>query len=236
MVGGARRLALDLCIVAMTIAALALPAAPAGDDVQAQGFEVLGPLPVRAVVPVVAGDGQQSVSEPAPPPPPALVVDHGGVQTLYLASAGVTNAPEIERRHTEHRDGAEYFQTPTHPAKVAWYDRFGGPGGGGTNTLFSAHVDFVGFGAGPFHGLVGSEIGASLYVMMVDGTEFPYTVVSVEVIDLQVLDMVEVVFPILDSHTERVTLISCGGTFVPYAGGGGAYNSRVILIAERWVP
>ncbi len=235
MAGRATRLALGLCVVAITIAALALRVAPAGDDAHAQGLDVLGPLPVRAIVPVVAGNGQQSASEPAPPSPPAPVADHGGVQTLYLASAGVTNAPQIERRHTEQRDGAEYFQTPTHPAKVAWYDRFGGPGRGGRNTLFSAHVDYVGYGAGPFHGLVGAEIGSSLYITMEDGAEFAFTILSVEVIDLEVLDMVEVVFPILDSHTERVTLISCGGTFVPYAGGGGAYNSRVILIAERWV-
>ena len=44
-----------------------------------------------------------------------------------------------------------------------------------------------------------------------------------------------VVYPWLDAGVERVTLISCGGTFVPYAGGGGEYTSRVILVAERYV-
>ena len=44
-------------------------------------------------------------------------------------------------------------------------------------------------------------------------------------------------YPGLGSHTERVTLISCGGTFIPNPGGlGGAYNGRIVLIAERWVP
>ena len=229
------RIALGPGIVALAMVAVALLNATADDAVTAQESP---PLSVRAVVPVIAGDGQQPPPSPvpAPVPVPAPIVDHGGVQTMHIASAGVTNAPAIERRHTEHRDGGEFFQTPADPRNVAWYDRFGGPGRGGQNTLFAGHINYVGLGNGPFHALVGTEIGSSLYLTMEDGTELAYTVRSVEVINLDVLDMVEVVFPLLGEHTERVTLISCGGTFVPYAGGGGEYNSRVIFVAERWVP
>ena len=53
------------------------------------------------------------------------------------------------------------------------------------------------------------------------------------IVHLADLDMNSVVYPPLPSNRERVTLISCGGTFVPYPTGGGEYLSRVILVAER---
>lgn len=74
---------------------------------------------------------------------------------------------------------------------------------------------------------------------MADGTVYAYTVHSVELVSLDALQsgaMDNYVFPALDAHTERVTLISCGGDFVPRPGGGGDYTSRVILVAERYVP
>jgi sortase (surface protein transpeptidase) len=85
------------------------------------------------------------------------------------------------------------------------------------------------------------EVGGSLYVELSDGTEYAYTITSVQVIPVSELDgggMQDVVYPDLDAHTNRVTLISCGGDFVPYANGGGAgeYTSRVVLTAERYVP
>jgi hypothetical protein len=79
-----------------------------------------------------------------------------------------------------------------------------------------------------------------LYVELADGTEYAYTITSVDVIPLDVLDnggMDRIVSPPLDEHTNRVTLISCGGDFVPYSNGSGAgeYTSRVVVTAERYV-
>ena len=189
-------------------------------------------LPHRVYAPLIsAGDAApQPTATPSPPASGAAVL------TLYLESGGVTNNPVVEPRHTEQRLNGAQLQTPTHPSRVAWYNRFGHPGFAQNNTMLSAHVDYVGYGDGPFHDLIATEIGSALYLRLEDGTEYAYTVKSVEVINLDVLDMNEVVYPDLDEHTERVTLITCGGTFVPYPGGGGAYNSRVILVAERWVP
>jgi hypothetical protein len=47
--------------------------------------------------------------------------------------------------------------------------------------------------------------------------------------------MMAIVYPGLDVKVERVTLISCGGNFRPLPGGG-EYDSRVIVIAERFLP
>ena len=94
------------------------------------------------------------------------------------------------------------------------------------------------FGNGPFAYLTSAAYQDALYVTMANGASYAYTVKSVEVVSLAELEagaMDAYVFPSLDSYTERITLISCGGNFVARAGGGGDYTSRVILVAERYV-
>jgi sortase (surface protein transpeptidase) len=141
---------------------------------------------------------------------------------------------------TTYVNGIETLEDPSYPGDIAWYPRFGHPGyGGGTNSLFAGHVNYYRFGNGPFAYLTSAQPGDALYVTMADGEEFAYTVESVRLLPLDELTsggMQDVVFPELDSHTERVTLISCGGDFIPFGGGGGEYTSRVVLVAERWVP
>ena len=212
-------------LAGMMGAALALAADPPGPE-----------LKFRSFVPAVARAENPTTTPAAPPTPtPRPPVYAGPVQTLYLGSAALTMNPVVEQRDTITRAGREVFEDPSAPARVAWYPRFGHPGFGGNNSLFSAHVNYVGYGNGPFAHLTGASIGDALYVTMDNGESYAYTVKSVEVIDLDSLDMDAIVFPPLDSNTERITLISCGGTFVPTPGGG-EYNSRVILVAERYVP
>lgn len=176
-----------------------------------------------------------ATATPTPPPPPY----DGPVAALYLGPAGIDSGA-IEQLDTTWASGVETLQDPAYPGDIAWYPRFGHPGyGGGTNSLFAAHINYYQYGNGPFAYLTSAQPGDALYVTMADGEEFSYTVVSVQVIplsDLRAGGMQEIVYPALDEHTERVTLISCGGDFVPYAGGGGEYTSRVVLTADRWVP
>jgi sortase (surface protein transpeptidase) len=141
----------------------------------------------------------------------------------------------VEERDTVYVGGREVFADPSAPQKIAWYPRFGTPGRT-ANSIFAAHINYVNYGNGPFAYLTSARPDDALYVTMADGTVYTYTVKSVEVIHISELDMNIVVFPSLDGHTERVTLISCGGTFVPYPGGGGEYESRVVLVAERYHP
>ncbi|MEP7214789.1 MAG: class F sortase [Anaerolineaceae bacterium] len=193
-------------------------------------------LKFRAFAPAVARSEDPTPPPPAAPTPRPQPYD-GAVQTLYLASAALTMNPPVEQRDTTFSLGREVLQDPTAPAQIAWYPRFGRPGFAGSNSLFAAHVNYVNYGNGPFAHLTSASVGDALYVTMDNGQSYAYTVRSVEVISLDSLNMDAVVFPALDSSTERVTLISCGGTFVPNANGvGGEYNSRVILVAERYVP
>ena len=173
---------------------------------------------------------------PATPTATPVPVDHGPIVSVALASANISAASLVEQRDTEIKAGREYFQDPTHPSLIAWYPRFGRPQDRASNSIVAAHLDYVNFGPGPFAGILSARVDDALHVTMQDGTVFTYSVKSVAVIQLANLNMDAVVFPGLDSQTARVTLISCGGTFVPFPGGGGEYLSRVILVADRFVP
>lgn len=186
----------------------------------------------KVILPAIARDGVPPPPTPTPEPPPY----QGAVVALSLPSAGLEEGKYIEPRHTFLDNGRERLQEPSHPAYIAWYNQLGHPGYRAGNTIFSAHVDYVGYGRGPFWGLHTARVGDTLTVVMDNGLEYSYTVQWARIIHLSELDMNEVVYPALDSHRERITLISCGGTFIPYPGGGGEYDSRVVLIAERIHP
>ncbi|GIW13292.1 MAG: hypothetical protein KatS3mg062_0731 [Tepidiforma sp.] len=186
----------------------------------------------RAVVPNVAAGDPAPTPVPTPTPRPY----EGPVAALRIPAAGVDDRFPVETRDTTYIAGRETFEDPTAPQYIAWYPRFGRPGFPGANSLFAAHIDYIGFGPGPFARLTSVAPGASLEVVMDNGIVYQYTVQSVEVVHLAALDMNAVVFPFVPGDRERITLISCGGTFVPRPGGGGEYDSRVILVAERAIP
>lgn len=176
-----------------------------------------------------------------PPPPTPAPPYTGPVASLYLEAAGLTGNAPVEQRGTHLEGGKETFDDPTAPGNIAWYSdpRFGHPGFRGQNSVFAGHINYMNYGNGPFARLTSVQPGSALYITMDNGTQYAYTVLSVETIPLETLQsggMDPIIFPMLDEHSERVTLISCGGDFVPRAGGGGEYTSRVVLTAERYVP
>ena len=196
-------------------------------------------LTYRAFMPGVAnGDlvvptpTAQPKATPTPEPKPYA----GAVKSLYLESARIFTNAAVEERSTEIVAGKEVLQTPAIPTDIAWYPAFGHPGFRASNSLFAGHIDYVGIGKVVFGYLTSAKPGDALYVTMDNGLQYAYTVRSDDIIHLTDLNMDEVVYPPLDSYTDRVTLISCGGTFVPFPGGGGEYDSRVILVAERYIP
>ena len=211
-------------------------------------FAASSPKPVltrRSVAPEVVRAANTPTPTPTPTqtpsPTPTPLPYSGPVESLYLASAGLGASSAVEVRDTNFDGGHETFQDPTAPGRIAWYARFGQPGYAANNSVFAAHINYFGYGNGPFAHLLNAQPQDALYVQMADGETYAYTVISVSTIPLSELDnggMDAVVYPPLDSHTERITLISCGGDFVPFANGSGAgeYTSRVVLVAERYVP
>ncbi len=194
-------------------------------------------LEYRAFVPGISGgEVPTPTPEPLPEPTPRPEVYAGPVKSLYLASARLYGDAVVEPRGTEVTGGRDFFQTPTTPYRIAWYAAFGHLGNGGSNSIFGAHIDYMGIGRVVFGFLTSARPGDALYVTMEEGNDYAYTVTSIEIKKLVDIDMGPIVYPDLDEHTERVTLISCGGTFSPYPDGGGEYDSRVFLVAERYVP
>jgi hypothetical protein len=189
----------------------------------------------QAFVAQVARDGTPPPPPtPIPPPTPTPTpIDYGPPRSMTLASAFIPAGTYIEQRHTRFTGGQEFFDEPSNPRWIAWYHRFSTMGRGGQNTIFSAHINYVGIGNGPFRYLTSARVGDSLSITMDNGQTLRYSVQSVQVISLANLNMDRVVYPGVPSNRERITLISCGGTFVPRPGGGGDYDSRVILVAER---
>jgi hypothetical protein len=212
---------------------LALAAAAGGTVLLGAALAAPSPLPRRAVMPHVSN------SDPAPPTPtPTPTVRPepyvGPVSSIYLSSAQIGGSP-MEEGDTRFIGGREFFEDPGRPQNIMWYPRFGRPGFAAANTIMAAHVNYVNYGNGPFAYLLDANVDDALYVVMANGATLTYTVKSVTLYHLSDLDMDAVVYPPLDSHTERVTLISCGGTFIP-AAVGGEYDSRIVLVAERYVP
>jgi hypothetical protein len=199
----------------------------------------------RAYAPILSSEPTQTptptpTATPSPTPRPAPYV--GATQSIYLASAGLYNYSTFEVKGTHWVGDREVLDDPSGPSPIAWYPNLQGgalppaPGFPGGHTLLAAHVNYVGYGNGPFAHLTSATVGDALYLTMDNGTQYAYTVKSVDIVSLDNLDMNPIVYPPLDEHTERVTLISCGGTFIPNPSGyGGSYDSRVILVAERYV-
>jgi hypothetical protein len=213
--------------------AVAATAALAGVVLMAAAFAAPSQLPRRAVLPQISSADPTPTPMPTPTPRPEPYV--GPIVSLYVGSAGVSGAP-IEEGDTYFVGGREVFEDPSAAPNVIWYPRFGRPGFAASNTLMAGHVNHVGHGDGPFVNLLNARVDDALYLTMANGDVLTYTVKSVQLYRLSELDMDPVVFPALDSHTERVTLISCGGTFIPAASGfGGEYDSRILLVAERYV-
>ena len=189
----------------------------------------------RAVLPHISNADPEPTPNPTATPAPRKDPYVGPIKSLYLGSAQVLGGAPLEERDTYFSGGREYFEDPSAPQYITWYPRFGRPGWAAGNTIFAAHVNYVHYGNGPFASLLDAAAGDALYITMANGDMLTYTVKSVTLYHLAGLDMDAVVFPALDSHTERVTLISCGGTFIP-AAVGGEYDSRIVLVAERYVP
>ena len=125
-------------------------------------------------------------------------------------------------------------RVPDNPNDVVWYD-FSSPPGWGSNAVFSGHVDWTVNGAavaGVFWGLRNLAVGDIIKVRLADNTEYQYTVsanVALPFDDPKALEAMGA------TPTEMLTIITCGGTWVPIPGDplGGNYTHRQIVQAQQ---
>jgi LPXTG-site transpeptidase (sortase) family protein len=125
-------------------------------------------------------------------------------------------------------------EMPHDPDLVVWYD-FSTKPGQGSNAVFSGHVDWTVNGqpvTAVFWGLRELEEGDLVKLFLEDETELWYRVTQNLAIGYDDPDIVEVMYR---TPNDVITLISCGGTWVPDPSTpfGGNYTHRVVVRAER---
>jgi hypothetical protein len=114
---------------------------------------------------------------------------------------------------------------PDDPRILGWY-RFGPTVGERDGAaVVAGHVDSRQYGIGPLAALAAVRPGADVVVTRADGRTLRYRVVGVERIAKQALPLDRL---FARSGPHRLFLVTCGGAFVPEAGG---YTDNVIVTA-----
>jgi len=118
------------------------------------------------------------------------------------------------------------MEPPDGPEDVAWYGFTARPGSG-SNAVFSAHVDYHGYGPAVFADLKRLEKGDLIEVRTADGAVYRYEVTLSLSYPAETAPFEDIVGP---TSREVVTLITCAGTFDQAAR---RYSHRLVVRAER---
>ncbi len=173
-------------------------------------------------------------TERATPAPEATPYD-GELALMRIPSLGVEAPIEAIGKIP----GANKLDVPQ-PRNVGWYHIYDKPGFG-TSSLFSAHKDWHPNIEGPFYALTDLEDGDLVIVVMDDGREYVYEVFFQQRYVTGDLPMHDLIWPheaeneelLRPADEEWVTLITCGGDFIPTEeDGSGYYVHRDVVIAK----
>ena len=183
--------------------ALAVPAtAPADPTDPAPGpAAVPPPVPVRPAVPLAPVDA---------PAPVRLEVPARGV-TAAVDAVGVEP------------DGQ--MTVPAEVGRVGWY-RFGPAPGEDGSAVLAGHVDSATQGLGALAPLRGAEPGDEVLVTDAVGATTRWRVVSRELIEKRALPVDQL---FRRDGPPRLTLLTCGGPFLPEFG---SYRDNLVVVAE----
>jgi len=152
-----------------------------------------------------------AVATPSDSPLLRIVIPHIGVD------APIT---------TKDMDADGVMEPPDGPEDVAWYGFTARPGGG-SNAVFSAHVDYHGYGPAVFADLKKLEKGDLVEVHTADGAVYRYEVTLSLSYPAETAPFEDIVGP---TSREVITLITCAGTFDQAAR---RYSHRLVVRAER---
>jgi len=120
-------------------------------------------------------------------------------------------------------------QVPLNGKDVAWYN-FSAKPGAGSNAVFAGHVNWAG-AVGAFGKIDRLENGDTVRLIADDGREFTYEVFANYDVDPSDPESLKVMAP---TPTDTITLITCGGTWIPDRSErfGGEYTNRTIVQAR----
>jgi LPXTG-site transpeptidase (sortase) family protein len=182
----------------------------------------------KSVAPPAAtpeAEGAPTTEPPAPSslnqsPPVRIVIPAIRVDAEVIALGLDAQAvPQVPDRSNAQRPGRV----------VAWYD-FSARPGQGSNAVFAGHVTWDRAPA-VFWDLGKLAAGDLLRIVVQDGRQLVYQVSETFMVDPAQPDAVRVMYP---TSEDMVTLITCGGTFVPDRASplGGDYSHRVVVRAR----
>lgn len=140
---------------------------------------------------------------------------------LIIESIGV-DAPVLEMGLEE----GGIPEVPLNGEDVAWYD-FSSKPGAGSNAVFAGHINWAGE-LGVFGELDKVQPGDAIRLIAQDGREYEYEVTANFAVDPEDPESLKVMAA---TETDMVTLITCGGTWLPNPSEpfGGNYTNRVIV-------
>jgi LPXTG-site transpeptidase (sortase) family protein len=121
------------------------------------------------------------------------------------------------------------MQNPSGPYIVAWY-RGTGKLGESNNIVMSGHVDYYNAPNAVFQYLEQLQEGDKIEVTGSNGETYTYTVEWVRNYEVASLDQNAIDEIVGNTGDEKLTLITCSGTFDPNKG---EYDTRFVVRAER---
>ncbi|GAA3177187.1 class F sortase [Blastococcus jejuensis] len=175
---------------------------------------------VEQALPAPASPTAEGPAIPTRDAAPAPVADAPAPVRLQVPALGVDTAVDAVGVAP---DGQ--MAIPDDVARVGWY-RFGPAPGENGSAVIAGHVDDREQGLGVLAPLREAAVGQEVTVTAADGTTTRWRVVSRELISKQVLP-VDRLFS--RAGPPRLTLITCGGPFLPELG---SYRDNVVVIAE----
>lgn len=216
------KLARTLSLATFALGAILLLAGAACSGGDAQESEPT-PTPTEATATATATPSPTRTPPPTPTATPTPF--DGAVARIKIPRFGV-DAP-IEQLAINERN--ELDTPKDENTAVGWYYIYDKPGWLG-NAIFSAHVYYHSIPA-PFVNLAKSAEGDEIVVVMEDGTEYRYTVISNERYHRDNVPMGDIIWPKEKAdYDEWVTLITCGGELDST---GQEYVSRDVIVAKR---
>lgn len=218
------KLARTLSLAVFALGAILLLAGVACSGGDAQEPEPTA-TPTEASATATATATPSPTRTPPPTPTATPTPFDGAVARIKIPRFGV-DAP-IEELAINARN--ELDTPKAENTAVGWYYIYDKPGWLG-NAVFSAHVYYHSIPA-PFVNLAKSIEGDEIVVVMEDGTEYRYTVISNKRYHRDNIPMGDIIWPKEKAdYDEWVTLITCGGELDST---GQEYVSRDVIVAKR---
>ncbi len=162
-----------------------------------------------------------SARTPATPPTSATALTTAPLARVVIPAAKV-DAPIV----TKGVDSQSVMQAPDNATDVVWYD-FSSRPGGGSNAVFSGHVDYVKVGPAVFWNMRDLQPGDNVEIRYADGTSIAYAVSAVNTFDAATAPIDQIVG---STPNDVLTFITCAGTFNPVTH---QYDKRLVVRARK---